>query len=128
MHAKTGRATLSAVSIVQNLASKKVFRKDFPSIKARVCGKCFTSTIEHRWKYLGRFGQGEVLLCLQEWGAAGDHEVLPTQSTVAAQHALAESRQRRDERSLDKGVGELVLLEGLGAWQVSQVAKSSVPR
>jgi hypothetical protein len=39
----------------------------------------------------------------QEWGAAGEHDALPTPSTVAAQHALAESRQRRDERSLDKG-------------------------
>ncbi|EIE26200.1 DUF625-domain-containing protein [Coccomyxa subellipsoidea C-169] len=38
----------------------------------------------------------------QEWGAAGEHDALPTPSTVAAQHALAESRQRRDERSLDK--------------------------
>ncbi|CAL8462717.1 g2250 [Coccomyxa elongata] len=38
----------------------------------------------------------------QEWGTSGDHEALPTPSTVAAQHALAESRQRRDERSLDK--------------------------
>jgi hypothetical protein len=39
----------------------------------------------------------------QEWGANGEHEALAAPSTLAAQHALAESRQRRDERSLDKG-------------------------
>ena len=40
---------------------------------------------------------------MQEWGANGEHEALAAPSTLAAQHALAESRQRRDERSLDKG-------------------------
>lgn len=71
--------------------------------------KPFFSSVDIMGISSGRFW---VLLCLwlaevkldgQEWGTSGDHEALPTASTVAAQHALAESRQRRDERSLDKG-------------------------
>ena len=47
----------------------------------------------------------------QEWGANGEHEALAAPSTMAAQYALAESRQRRDDRSLDKGAYSLLLPE-----------------
>ena len=53
----------------------------------------------------------------QEWGANGEHEALAAPSTMAAQYALAESRQRRDDRSLDKGAYSLLLPEfGTDVW------------
>ena len=44
------------------------------------------------------------MLTIQEGlGGYGEEGSFPTASTAAAQQALAQSRQRRDERALDKG-------------------------
>jgi hypothetical protein len=47
----------------------------------------------------------EPTVCLhtQENAAFGEEGAFPTASTAAAQQALVQSRQRRDERALDKG-------------------------
>ena len=44
-----------------------------------------------------------VLTVQEGLGGYGEDGVFPTASTAAAQQALAQSRQRRDERALDKG-------------------------
>ena len=44
---------------------------------------------------------------LQWVGGGPENDAVPAAVTVAAQHALADARHRRDERSLDKGDGSV---------------------